>query len=122
LTQVTRNGAAPSPAQETRDGEFLYYFTPSGISRLRIRSGEEEVVWPGKVFRFALTDDGIFFTTQGTNNALIQFYDLVTGEVNNVFTGGPTIGGLSISPDGRSLVFHQLAQSGSDLMLVENFR
>jgi hypothetical protein len=30
--------------------------------------------------------------------------------------------GLTISPDGRTLLYEQLDNVGSDLMLVENFR
>jgi hypothetical protein len=30
--------------------------------------------------------------------------------------------GLSVSPDGRWLIYSQLDQSGSDIMLMENFR
>ena len=33
----------------------------------------------------------------------------------------PGSGGLTVSPDGRFVLFGQLGQSGSDLMLIENF-
>ncbi len=31
-------------------------------------------------------------------------------------------GALTVSPDGQRLLYSQIDQSGSDLMLVENFR
>jgi hypothetical protein len=52
-----------------------------------------------------------------------QFMSFATGKVKTVAPmSGPTAEGLSVSPDGRSLLFSQLDETGSDLMLVENFR
>jgi len=53
----------------------------------------------------------------------IQFLKFATGKVAPVITlpRGHT-GPLSISPDERYLLYSQLDQRGSDLMLIENFR
>ena len=34
----------------------------------------------------------------------------------------PTYLGLSLSPDGRYLIYSQIDEQGADLMMVENFR
>ena len=56
----------------------------------------------------------------------IFFYEFATRKTTRVFqlakrndSGDP---GLSLSPDGRTLLFSQLDESGSDLMLLEHFR
>jgi hypothetical protein len=53
----------------------------------------------------------------------IQFLSFTTGNVKTVVPmSGEPAEGLSASPDGRSLLFTQFDEVGSDLMLVENFR
>ena len=69
--------------------------------------------------------DGIYFIPErGTDRkSSIQFLSFATGKVKIVapISGSPSEG-LSVSPDGRSLLFSQDDEAGSDLMLVENFR
>ncbi|MBI3282013.1 MAG: hypothetical protein HYZ57_19490, partial [Acidobacteria bacterium] len=46
-----------------------------------------------------------------------------TGKVRKLHeTDKITLWGFSISPDGRSILYVQLDEWSSDLMLVENFR
>jgi hypothetical protein len=53
----------------------------------------------------------------------IQFLSFAKGKVRTVapMCGRPPAG-LSVSPDGRFLLFSQTGEAGSDLMLVGNFR
>jgi len=73
---------------------------------------------------FSLVNDGIYFIpAPGTDGkSSIQFLSFPTAKVKTVaaITGSPS-SGLSVSPDGRSILFSQLDEAGSDLMLVENF-
>jgi hypothetical protein len=52
----------------------------------------------------------------------IQFLSFATAKVKTVAPISYPFEGLSVSPDGRSILFSQYEESGSDLMLVENFR
>jgi Tol biopolymer transport system component len=52
----------------------------------------------------------------------IQFLNIATGKVKTVAPVSLPFEGLSVSPDGRFLLFSQADEVGSDLMLVENFR
>ena len=81
---------------------------------------------PSVVWRaFSLVNEGIYFIPEpGTDGkSSIQFLSFATGKVKTVapISGSPAEG-LSVSPDGRSLLFSQVDEAGSDLMLVENFR
>jgi hypothetical protein len=70
---------------------------------------------------------GIYFagpTDQGSSHASsIQFFSFRTGKVTTIapreWAGQP---GVSVSPDGRYLLYSFAQLIGSDLMLVENFR
>jgi Tol biopolymer transport system component/DNA-binding winged helix-turn-helix (wHTH) protein len=126
--QVTRNGGGP--AFESPDGKSIYYTkgdvpTPTGLWNMPVSGGEESQVLPSVVWRaFFLVNDGIYFIPEsGADRKFsIQFLSFATGKVKTVAPISSPMEGLSVSPDGRSLLFSQNDEAGSDLMLVENFR
>lgn len=73
---------------------------------------------------FAVAKEGIYFIPQASPDqpASIQYFSFATGETSQLLTAPGAHGGLTVSPDGRSLLWAQGAGGGADLMLVENFR
>jgi hypothetical protein len=76
------------------------------------------------------TDNGLYFVPLQEPTS-IQFLSFATHQITSVVNfekligvmgrGGGFGGGLTVSPDGRSILFTQFDQAGSELMLVENF-
>jgi len=68
---------------------------------------------------------GIYFVSSETGKASINLFDLNTKQTRTIYVsdrGVPRwMGSISVSSDGRSLLFPQLDQQSSDLMLVENW-
>jgi dipeptidyl aminopeptidase/acylaminoacyl peptidase len=123
--QVTRNGGY-LPA-ESPDGKYLYYLREGNIWRLPIVGGEEERIMENVRDFFAVLASGIYFLRyEHPGGDSIGFLNLSTRkETTTATTLRPTTtygGGVSVSPDGRYLLYSQVDQSGSDLMLVENFK
>jgi hypothetical protein len=88
--------------------------------------GEESQVLPSVAWRaFSLVNEGMYFIPEpgADGKSSIQFLSFATAKVKTVapISGWPGTG-LSVSPDGRSILFSQFDEGGSDLMLVENFR
>ena len=75
--------------------------------------------------QFAVTDLGTYFIARpeaaGAYN--LDFCDFASDETREIVAlpGRPGFG-LSVSPDGRYILYTQTEQQGTDLMLVENFR
>jgi hypothetical protein len=74
---------------------------------------------------FAVVHEGIYFIprpdTPGRHS--IQFFNFTTKKIRPISTIESAIAAyLSVSPDGRWILYSQMDQVGSDLMLVENFR
>jgi Tol biopolymer transport system component len=125
--QVTRKGGLV--AFESPDGKFVYYTKSEegteGLWRMPVAGGEETqvldrvIAWRG----FDVTDRGIYFLTRSDAEFSIQFFSLATTKTETIAkVERPTLGGLTVSPDGKTILYCQLDQLGSDLMLVENFR
>jgi Tol biopolymer transport system component len=90
--------------------------------------GGEETKILGEVLPcggFTLGKEGIYFCTapdkQGHKD--LSIYDFATGKTRKILTIERQLGlGLAVSPDDRTILYSQLDEAGSDLMLVENFR
>jgi Tol biopolymer transport system component/DNA-binding winged helix-turn-helix (wHTH) protein len=69
---------------------------------------------------------GIYFWHYANQKPVIDFLDFNSKKIRHVFFPEKSrpdwLGGLSISPDGRWLLFSQVDEVSSDLMLVENWR
>jgi Tol biopolymer transport system component/DNA-binding winged helix-turn-helix (wHTH) protein len=126
--RLTKNGGI-SPV-ESPDGHFLYYckYEQGGVWRMPVQGGEEtEVVkdidgggWPD----WGITSKGIYFMHFGKfPHVSIDFLDFATGKTIPIWTLNKTPGwGLSISNDGKSIVYIQNEFAESNIMLVKNFR
>ena len=129
--QVTKTKGGEE-AFESLDGKFVYYakLDVPGIWKVPVGGGEEtRVLDRGGRSTWAVTGQGIcFFDLSSSNGTTLRFYDFVIGKVTllrefSKDTQVDTINtALTVSPDGRSILYTQLDQSGSDLMLVENYR
>ena len=121
--------AAGVPGMESPDGK-LFYFTRGGTSpslwRVPVEGGEESQVIESLHFGlYEVVEDGIYFVPELTPGAgaSIQFLRFATGDVEHVLNfKGYAADGLSVSPDGRSILYSRVDQSEADIMLVENFR
>jgi Tol biopolymer transport system component len=123
--EVTSTGGFT--AFESPDGEFVYYTKSEegaeGLWRMPVGGGEETQVIDSVVAKraFFITRDGIYFMT-GTKSFTIDFFNFRTRQRNTVVkVENPTLY-VNVSPDGRTMLYTQIDQPGTDLMLVENFK
>jgi Tol biopolymer transport system component len=131
---VTKGGG--SAAYESRDGQFLFYTKArnvAGIWRVPVEGGEETLVLDthkaGYWSAWTVVEQGIYFlTAEQMGRPAIEFFSFTTGRVIEVaalakpFRLATNPEGLSVSPDGRWILYTQEDQRDVDLMLVENFR
>ena len=117
-------------SMESPDGSLFYFTRGPGKSlwRVPVEGGEESQVLEslfGGIYE--VVEDGVYFVPPSTPEAgfSVQFLRFATGAVEHVFSleGPPPLGmGLSVSPDGRSILYSQMGEWQSDIMLVEGFR
>jgi Tol biopolymer transport system component/DNA-binding winged helix-turn-helix (wHTH) protein len=114
---------------ESPDGNTVYFSSEGRLWQVAIDgSGEHEV--PGSPSigenEWTPSSSGIYFLSNGFNKNEIDFFDVASKQAHTVYVlkAPPPIwmGGMSVSPDGRWLLFAQLDDMSSDLMMVENWR
>ena len=74
--------------------------------------------------QFSVWKEGIyFFKPEKIGHSDISFYEFATGQIRKVLTiERPVNNHIAVSPDGRTILYPQSDESGSVLVLVENFR
>jgi Tol biopolymer transport system component/predicted Ser/Thr protein kinase len=129
--QISRDGGFE--AWESWDGKTLYYTKHTGTytSPLFARSlagGEERQVLESVfLLSFAVSKDGVYHVVRGSARGSfgfeIRFLDLATGKDKVLHRADlQPVQGLTVSPDGKTILYSAVAAANEDLMLVENFR
>ena len=94
-----------------------------------VDGGEEEPAIPAaKLYTdlmvpWAVLEDGICFNNEETR--ALEFFDFATRRITRKASregSGPWGGTISVSPDGRWILYCQVDCNEEDIMLVENFR
>jgi Tol biopolymer transport system component/DNA-binding winged helix-turn-helix (wHTH) protein len=119
---------------ESPDGQYVYFvrLTEGKFRLWRTRpdgSGESMVKAMPPLnsdgFEWWPFESSIYFYTYKDGKAEIDLLDLPTSRVRRISTldkpPAPWMGGLSVSPDGKWLLYSRIDETASDLMLVENF-
>ncbi len=130
--QVTRRGGFA--AGESMDGHWLYYAkgrSAEGLWRKRLPDGPEEAfvpeLKPGLWGYWTLADKGLYFLDwPGPGHPAGIWWRPFGGSRAQVGTvdGPPAVGdsGFSLAPNGRYLLYTQMDQAGSDILVLEHYR
>jgi eukaryotic-like serine/threonine-protein kinase len=132
--EITRDGLE---TRESEDGKWLYFSRPlntpdnkTAILRMPVGGGPETLVFNGVTNRFwALAGQYLYFMDVDAKlHATINRFNLSTREITRIadverepyLIIGWT--GFSVSPDGTEIIYPQIDEDFSRIMLVENFR
>ena len=119
---------------ESPDGKYFYYAKGRdvpGIWRIPVEGGVETPVvdhhGAGFWRSWAVTQEGIYFVTaEMPARPVVEFFSFAAGDVSQVAIIDrpvhPRVWGFSVSPDRRWILYTQIDQSSSDIMLMEKFR
>jgi Tol biopolymer transport system component len=136
--QVTKTGGFE--AREPKDGKWLYYSRPPsrlvgrlekpGIWRMPVEGGAETLALDTATYRlWTLADQYLYFMdVEAKPHATINRLDLATGKITRMadVEKDPALvtdfTGLSVSPGGEWIIYPQVDERNSRIMLVENLR
>ena len=125
--QITRNGGYLG--FESADGTTLYYTKSDqgneGIFSLPLSGGQEKQVIAEEIVRrsFTVVPEGIYYIApRDEKTCEIRFYQFANGRKQVIAEiDRPVAFGLSVSPNRRTFLYSRPV-TGSDLMMIENFR
>jgi len=116
---------------ESPDGQYIYFAHIRRLWRVRADGsaareveGMPEVQANGDTW--VPTRAGIYFMAEARHQTEVDFFNFNSQKVRRVFTLEKSLphwcGGVSISSDGKWLLYPQLDGSSSDLTMVENWK
>src|SRR5215813_3305242 len=119
---------------ESENGTWLYYskgFKNIHARRVSLENGVDEAVAgmpESGLLSWTISPAGIYFIEKTRQGPVINLNDPVDGGVSlvaklpNDSRPTPFIGGLSVSSNDQWLLYSQIDERSSDIMLIENFR
>ncbi len=123
--QVTRHGG--SMGYVSADGTTLFFVKGNAgpVYAQTLSGGEERQVLPYVYYKaFFVTKDGIYYLGARAEDGLypLEIYQF-SAQTSRLLgkIGGRIYQGLAVSPDGKSILISRSADTGSDLMMIENF-
>jgi len=125
--QLTKQGGFG--AFQSADEKFVYYAkTPADPDIWRVPSsgGHESPVSPRIHLQqwrdWWLVDKGIFFVPErSAPNSALKFLNFATGRISNAATIEKPGEWISVSDDGKLVLYDQFDEGESNIMLLENF-
>ena len=131
--QLTRNGGAV--ALESVDGKFVYYTKETApataLWKVPVDGGKESRVLESVTWwNFVVAEQGIYFipalnADDPDSGYSLQFFDFARDKVKTIARlptpRGQISFGLAVSPNERTILYTQIDDPSSDLMLIEGF-
>jgi Tol biopolymer transport system component len=117
--------------QISPDDKYVFYSTgypgPQSVWRLPIEGGEAKKLFDGvhTAAQWTVSRHGIYFFAKPDEkgHSDLAVYEFATSKIRKIVTvERPVTWSIAASPDGRTILYTQIDEVGSDLMLVENFR
>jgi len=115
---------------ESSDGKVLYFPWRFGDANIMMLALDRPDATPQPVpqmpeisheAQWAVLPDGIYFSRR-ENPRSICFYDFATRQAREIFRADKDLAeGMSISPDRRYMLYSQMDEHNTDIMLVSNF-
>jgi Tol biopolymer transport system component/DNA-binding winged helix-turn-helix (wHTH) protein len=118
-------------AHESFDGKTVYFANHGATPALKqvslvalpgMASELKELPRVSAALHWTVSREGIFFVPADAPRSL-RYFDFATKHVRRLFDAEMEFGdGLSISPDGRWIIYAQLENANGDIMLVDHFQ
>ena len=116
---------------ESADGQHVYFVRNDRLWQVKTDGSTEELVTGmpdlhAEQGNWSPFGSGVYFVARVGDKTVLNLFDLKSKQVRRIFTlekpAPDWIGGIAVSKDGKWLLFPQVDQSSSDLMLIENWR